>query len=134
MMQIGIALVERDGFYLVGERGLDAPLAGYSEFPGGKCRPGESPADCAVRECLEETGLRVEVRGLRRIVTHHYEHGPVELHFYDCKLREGQEADALKRPFHWVRADQLADFHFPPANDQVVQELLCRAAGAEEAP
>jgi 8-oxo-dGTP pyrophosphatase MutT (NUDIX family) len=27
--------------------------------PGGKCEPGEKPEDCARREVLEETGLRV---------------------------------------------------------------------------
>ena len=30
-------------------------------FPGGKVEPGESPAQAAVRECFEETGLRVRV-------------------------------------------------------------------------
>lgn len=133
-MRIGIALVERDGCYLVGERSPEVALAGYREFPGGKCRPGESPADCAVRECLEETGLHVQVRGLRRIVTHHYDHGPVELHFFDCTLREGRHADAPLPPFRWVRGEQLADCRFPPANDQVVRDLLrCRAA-PEEVP
>eukprot|EP00913_Durusdinium_trenchii_P035339 g33069.t1 len=55
---IGIAVVEHAGQYLVGVRGDDGPLPGKAEFPGGKCRAGEMPRDCAVRECLEETGLQ----------------------------------------------------------------------------
>ena len=30
-------------------------------FPGGKLEPGESPAQAAARECVEETGLEVRV-------------------------------------------------------------------------
>ncbi|MCA9069030.1 MAG: NUDIX domain-containing protein, partial [Planctomycetaceae bacterium] len=55
--QIGIAIVEHNNCFLIGVRGDDSPLSGLAEFPGGKCQDGETPADCAVRECWEETGL-----------------------------------------------------------------------------
>jgi 8-oxo-dGTP pyrophosphatase MutT (NUDIX family) len=56
--RIGIAIVEHAGRFLVGVRGDGSPLSGKAEFPGGKCHENESPAECAVRECLEETGWR----------------------------------------------------------------------------
>lgn len=34
------------------------------ELPGGHCSAGEDPAETAIRECAEETGLRVRVDGL----------------------------------------------------------------------
>ena len=57
--RIGIAVVESNGKFLIGVRSPDGPLPGFHEFPGGKLHPGETPEACAVRECLEETGLDV---------------------------------------------------------------------------
>lgn len=37
--------------------------------PGGKMEPGESPDQCAKREVLEETGLRVEKPRMRGVLT-----------------------------------------------------------------
>lgn len=39
--------------------------------PGGKVEPGESPADCAVRECYEE--LRIRVANLRYCGQHRFQ-------------------------------------------------------------
>ena len=37
LVRVGIAVVEHANQYLVGVRGPIGPLAGYDEFPGGKC-------------------------------------------------------------------------------------------------
>jgi 8-oxo-dGTP diphosphatase len=42
-------------------RRLRPPGAGLWSVPGGKCLPHEDTRQACVRECLEETGLRVEV-------------------------------------------------------------------------
>ncbi len=128
---VSIALVAHNGCYLVGRRGPDAPLAGYFEFPGGKCHPGESPAACVVRECLEETGLAIEVIRLRREVFHTYSYGSVHLHFFDCRLltrdRVGSDHTQPFREFDWVPMTQLAEINFPEPNRQLVDELLAEA-------
>lgn len=35
------------------------PWAGMWDLPGGGAEPGETPQDCALRVCYEETGLRL---------------------------------------------------------------------------
>lgn len=52
------AILERDGKYLLIRR-LNPPSADLFAFPGGRAEPGESPAETAVREFFEETGIEV---------------------------------------------------------------------------
>jgi 8-oxo-dGTP diphosphatase len=122
---IGIAIVEREGRFLVGTRGTAAALAGMAEFPGGKCLADESPRDCAVRECHEECGLRVEAIELLLRRTFDYAHGRVDLHFWLCCLLDDAEGPAIGG-FRWVTAHELTSLNFPAANDAVLRVLAER--------
>lgn len=55
------AIVFDDAGRLLLIRRLRPPGAGLWSVPGGKCLPDEASTDACVRECLEETGLQVEV-------------------------------------------------------------------------
>jgi len=61
--RVGVGvIVRRGGKVLLGQR-RGTHGAGTWQFPGGHLDPGESVEDCARREVLEETGLRLgEVR------------------------------------------------------------------------
>jgi mutator protein MutT len=126
--RIGIAVVEHDGRFLVGLRGEHGPLPGYAEFPGGKCRPGESPAACAIRECHEETGLRVDVTQSLFSREYEYPHGKVELHFFLCAPARGSDPAPHHGGFRWIPAADLPTLRFPPANDVVIDRLVERYA------
>ena len=79
------AVIERDGRFLIAERPR-GHLAGYWEFPGGKCEPDESHAACLVREIDEELGVEARV-GEEIIVTEHaYADRIVRLHFRRCDI------------------------------------------------
>lgn len=52
------AILQRDGRFLLIRR-INPPSADLFAFPGGRAEPGESPADTALREFLEETGIPV---------------------------------------------------------------------------
>jgi len=54
-----ICLIRRDGHVLLQQKAAGRFGAGRWNAPGGKRAPGESPTECAVREVLEETGLKV---------------------------------------------------------------------------
>ena len=124
---IGIAVVEHQGCYLVGIRPPGASLAGFAEFPGGKCELGEDPATAAVRECLEETGLRVEVLELLTRRLYEYAYGSVDLHFYLCHPLEAPAATHDLCGFRWEAVAALRSLKCPDANVPVVELLEQRA-------
>lgn len=58
----GIAIIEKEGKFLVGKRPTDKVYPGKWEFVGGKIKvdDGETPEVCIVREVKEEIGASVE--------------------------------------------------------------------------
>ena len=119
--QIAVAVVQDQGKFLVGQRPSGKPLAGYWEFPGGRVEAGETPQQAAIRECLEETGLQVEVVGSYATQTHRYEHDCVELHFFACRTLKANESPVP--PFCWVDRSELLQLRFPEANEELLAEL-----------
>ena len=60
-------LVARDGEVLLVRRRMN-PQRGMWTFPAGFVEFDEDPAEAAVRECREETGLEVELTGLLDVI------------------------------------------------------------------
>ena len=121
--QIGIAVVEHRGRYLVGIRPEGGPLGGCAEFPGGKCHAGETTGLCARRECLEETELEVQAVDLlmHRVFT--YPHGTFDLHFWLCHPAPRAEVKDNHKGYRWVPASELRSLKFPEANLPLVEVL-----------
>jgi mutator protein MutT len=129
-IRVGIGLIERDGSYLIRQRLAGQAMAGYWEFPGGKCEAGESPEQATARECFEEIGVEVTVGSLVRRFIHRYPHGLVELHYYRCWIPEARAEVSPESGFRWVAAGELLRYRFPEANDAVIEALALEAAGA----
>ena len=119
--RIAIAVVEHHGRFLIGQRPEGVPLAGLWEFPGGKIEAGETPQAAAARECLEETGLTVEVGQPYDAVSHEYEHDAVRLLFFHCHPMG--ELTPMSERFRWVSAVELLDYRFPAANSRLIERL-----------
>lgn len=120
---IGVAVVEHAGRYLVGVRGENGPLPGYAEFPGGKCLRNERPADCACRECFEESGLAVVPVRILLNAAHEYAHGTVDLHFWLCRPANPADVNSEHLGFRWVTPGDLSKHRFPEGNLRLIDIL-----------
>lgn len=119
---VAAAVIERDGRYLVTRRQQGVHLEGLWEFPGGKCEPGESIADCLRRELREELGTDAAVGDELLAVTHDYPERSVELHFLTCALTQ-QPTPMLGQEMRWAGRDELRSLQFPPADDELIALL-----------
>jgi ADP-ribose pyrophosphatase YjhB (NUDIX family) len=76
---------EQDGRLLLTRRSIE-PGRGLWTFPGGFVDFGETVSDAAVRETLEETGLKVELTGLLNVYS--YPGSPVSI-VYRARVTSG---------------------------------------------
>ena len=104
----GAVITDAAGRVLLVLRG-HAPQAGRWSIPGGRVEPGESPAQAAVREALEETGLTVRVvRELGVVELPWREDAVFEAHDFlaevvSGELHPGDDADAAA----WFAPEEL---------------------------
>jgi 8-oxo-dGTP pyrophosphatase MutT (NUDIX family) len=130
-MLVTLVYCLRDGQVLLLER-VKEPFRGHWVAPGGKLEPGESPAECAVRELREETGLRAHDAILRGVIT---ETSPREdwqwlifayvVHTFDGEVASDQREGVLK----WWAVDDWPRIPMPDA-DQVFFAPVVLGTGA----
>jgi 8-oxo-dGTP diphosphatase len=95
------AIIERDERFLLTLRPAGTHLAGFWEFPGGKCHPNETHAEALRRELFEELDIVAVVGELVQTITHVYPEKTVELHFYRCEYA-GEAKPMLGQQLQWV--------------------------------
>ena len=123
---VALAIVHRDGLWLVDRRPSMGPFAGLWEFPCGKMRPGETAGEAAVRECAEEVSIVVEPIGRLDTIEHDYGEFRVRLHPVICRYASGTAAACHRAvaEVRWVDDATLASLDMPAANGPIVAALL----------
>ncbi len=122
-IQVAAAVLEREDWYLITQRGPHTHLAGYWEFPGGKRESGESLEACLRRELREELGVEITSPIPFIVVQHEYPDKSVELHFFLCSVFQGEIQPLGCADFRWIKLSEFDDYSFPPADEPVVTKL-----------
>lgn len=75
---------------------------------GGKFQEGESPEECILRECREETGLTLTEYRYRGLVTFVSDEAPTEyMHLFTASAWEGTPHPCEEGELAWIRKEDL---------------------------
>ena len=125
---VGVAaVVWRDDQFLLIQRGRP-PRQGEWSLPGGRQELGETVADAARREVVEETGLDVEVldvvavvdlidRDVDNRVQFHYTLIDLLAEWRAGEARPGDDADAIA----WATLDQIEQYDLWSETERIIR-------------
>ncbi len=121
---IGVAVIwNQQGQILIDKRRKQGLHGGFWEFPGGKIEPGETIEACIKREIMEELGIVIEVGESLMTIEHDYTKFTVTLCVHNCRYVSGEPQTLECDEIRWVTLDELDQFTFPKANEQIIATL-----------
>jgi 8-oxo-dGTP diphosphatase len=114
----------RGSTVLVAQRARPPELAGRWELPGGKVAPGETEPAALARELAEELGLQVgDVIVGDRLGGDIALSDTMTLRAYLVRLIRGEPHPHDHRALRWVRAAELPDIDWVPADREWLGDL-----------
>ncbi|WP_299591359.1 8-oxo-dGTP diphosphatase MutT [uncultured Microbulbifer sp.] len=119
---VGVIL-GRDGRILLAKRPEHLHMGGRWEFPGGKVEQGESIQQAMTRELKEE--LDIEVNTMEPLIEIRHDYGDKQVFLDTWFVTEfsGTERGVEGQELAWVTASELPDYHFPDANQPIVEAI-----------
>ena len=123
-IRVVAATIERDGRFLITQRRPEAVLPLLWEFPGGRVEAGETDQDALAREVRERLDATIDVDDELATMVHDYDGYSVTLVIFRAHLRSEQLRAKRVNDFRWVRADELEQYQFPPADQATMDKLL----------
>jgi 8-oxo-dGTP diphosphatase len=122
-IEVAAGLVFRQGKLLITQRYADAHLGGLWEFPGGKREAHETFENCLTRELREELGIEVAIGERVESLIHEYPGKTVHLEFFRCVWLKHEPRTLGCDALRWVSAEELKDYSFPAADEQLLGRL-----------
>lgn len=124
------AIVEHQGRMFIQQRQEDDVWGGLWEFPGGRLKEGEAPAEAARRELREETEMRADDFRPFATVVHHYTRYRVTLHAFCCRMKDRPRPRLhAATQYRWVDFQELEKYPFPSGHRQLIARM--QANGVE---
>ena len=116
------AIIREDGRIFATQRGYGPYKDGW-EFPGGKIEPGETPEQALVREIREELDTEITVEEKLTHVEYDYPEFHLSMGCYLCTVRSGSLTLKEHESARWLRADELDQVAWLPADLSVIEML-----------
>ncbi len=112
-----------DGRVLLAERKPGRDAAGFWELPGGQVDPGESAAQAAARELLEEVGVHALELAPWRVYEHDFPSKRVRLHWFHVLRWSGEPKGREGQRVAWVDPARPTVGPLLPSNELALATL-----------
>ena len=118
-------LLDSQQRFLMGQRPVGKPYAGYWEFPGGKVEAGETLFQTLQRELQEELGITIHSSVDLMTIEHDYPHAYVRIHVSVIRDWTGEPTGCENQALSWqdLNRDQLSVDPLLPAALPMIQQL-----------
>jgi len=124
ILEVGCAIIHRNGKLLIAQRHLKDSFGGLWEFPGGKREPDETVEACLKREALEELGIRIHPERLLCNRVHGALERKISLFFFFCRWVSGEPQAIDCKDFRWVSPEDIRHYTLLPGDLEVVEDLV----------
>ena len=105
-----VAIIVKDGKVLLGYKKKGEIGTDTLNGPGGKCEPGETPAECVIRETEEELGIQLAPELLSKVAEiTFYANGTPDfaVHFFRTGFFRGEPRETADMVPEWHDANNL---------------------------
>jgi len=125
MLTVVAALIESQGKLLVCQRRRGDSFALQWEFPGGKMKSDETPAQALARELREELGIEARIGREVYRTQHRYAEmaEPIELIFFAAAITSGEPQNLVFEQIAWRSPESLPELDFLPADLELTERL-----------
>ncbi|WP_051234724.1 (deoxy)nucleoside triphosphate pyrophosphohydrolase [Marinimicrobium agarilyticum] len=117
-------LILKHGQVLIGKRPAGQNWAGFWEFPGGKCQPGESLQECLERELFEELRIWTRASGVLTRLSRRYPGGVIRLIAMRADIIAGRVRRAVHDELAWVSPAGILEYRLAPADRRLAEWLV----------
>ena len=129
MTEVVAALIWDGDKFLACQRPAHKTRGLLWEFVGGKVEKGETREQALIRECNEELGIIVSVEDIFMDVIHQYPDLTVHLTLFNASIFSGVLQKIEHNDLRWITVDEIDDYQFCPADDEILLELKNRKIG-----
>ena len=124
MIEVVAALIWDKDKFMICQRPANKARALLWEFVGGKVEPGETKEQALIRECMEELAVTLSVDDVFMDVVHEYPDITVHLTLFNATVAEGIPQKLEHNDIQWIRASEIYDYHFCPADKEILEKII----------
>lgn len=120
MKRATAAIVRHQEKILIAQRAKDD----FWEFPGGKIDPGETPAECVIREMKEELDITIKVEKALGVLEGTYRGAEMQVYAFLAAWTGGTIVQHVHKDVKWVEPKDLRQFSLVEEDRVILEKFL----------